>query len=57
MNPVGITDYHAPRVPDIPGLAKWKEAWPSRIQHSKSYRNPKGFENQVGPHEKGMGLY
>ncbi len=41
------TDYHAPRVPDIPGLAEWKEAWPSRIQHSKSYRNPNGFEDQV----------
>ncbi|KIW60848.1 hypothetical protein, variant 2 [Exophiala xenobiotica] len=39
--------YHAPRVPDIPGLAEWKEAWPSRIQHSKSYRNPNGFEDQT----------
>ncbi|KIW21428.1 hypothetical protein PV08_02008 [Exophiala spinifera] len=39
--------YHAPRVPDIPGLAEWKKAWPSRIQHSKSYRNPRGFENQT----------
>lgn len=40
--------YHTPRVPDIPGLAKWKRAWPSRIQHTKGYRNPNGFENQVG---------
>ncbi|KAI1625639.1 FAD dependent oxidoreductase [Exophiala viscosa] len=39
--------YHAPRVPDIPGLAEWKRAYPSRIQHSKRYRNPEGFDNQT----------
>jgi MFS transporter, ACS family, pantothenate transporter len=44
--------YHIPQVPDIPGLADWKRAWPSRIQHSKSYRNPKGFEDQVTRHSK-----
>ncbi|MCJ1288981.1 hypothetical protein MMC34_000512 [Xylographa carneopallida] len=38
--------YHAANVPDIPGLKKWKAAWPSRIEHSKGYRQPHGFQNQ-----------
>ncbi|KAH7140891.1 FAD dependent oxidoreductase [Dactylonectria macrodidyma] len=38
--------YHDPKTPDIPGLSEWKRAFPSRIQHSKGYRNNKGFENQ-----------
>ncbi|KAF1953933.1 pantothenate transporter [Byssothecium circinans] len=37
--------YHAPRVPDIPNLAAWKQHWPSRIQHSKGYREPSPFKN------------
>ncbi|ORX93343.1 pantothenate transporter [Clohesyomyces aquaticus] len=32
--------YHNPKVPDIPGLADWKRAWPDRVQHSKGYRKP-----------------
>ena len=40
--------YHAPRIPDIPGLAESKAKWPSRIQHSKAYRRPSGFEDKVG---------
>lgn len=40
--------YHACRIPEIPGLAKWKVHWPHRIQHSKSYRNPRSFRGQVG---------
>ncbi|PWY81657.1 pantothenate transporter [Aspergillus sclerotioniger CBS 115572] len=32
--------YHAPRVPDVPGLSKAKTQWPSRIIHSKGYRKP-----------------
>ncbi|KAL9041084.1 MAG: hypothetical protein Q9214_004233 [Letrouitia sp. 1 TL-2023] len=38
--------YQAPVVPDIPGLNEWKLRWPDRVQHSKSYRRPQGFENQ-----------
>ncbi|KAF7157595.1 hypothetical protein CNMCM5623_001969 [Aspergillus felis] len=38
--------YHAPRIPDIPGLPELKALWPSRIVHSKGYRRPDGFENK-----------
>ncbi|KAL2838975.1 hypothetical protein BJY01DRAFT_237268 [Aspergillus pseudoustus] len=38
--------YHAPHVPDIPGLAAWKAAYPDRIQHSKRYRNPDEFREK-----------
>ncbi|EAW16835.1 putative FAD dependent oxidoreductase [Aspergillus fischeri NRRL 181] len=38
--------YHAPRIPDIPGLPEAKALWPSRILHSKGYRRPDGFENK-----------
>ncbi|MCJ1379607.1 hypothetical protein MMC17_002709 [Xylographa soralifera] len=38
--------YHAANVPDIPGLKEWKSAWPGRIEHSKGYRQPHGFQNQ-----------
>ncbi|KAH7007716.1 FAD dependent oxidoreductase [Ilyonectria destructans] len=38
--------YHDPKTPNIPGLSEWKSAFPSRIQHSKGYRNSQGFENQ-----------
>lgn len=43
--------YHACRIPDIPGLADLKKRWPSRVQHSKSYRHPRGFRDQVGAPE------
>lgn len=43
--------YHACRIPDIPGLAVWKKRWPSRVQHSKSYRHPSGFKDQVSTPE------
>ncbi|KAH8799751.1 FAD dependent oxidoreductase [Xylogone sp. PMI_703] len=39
--------YHAPYVPDIPGLADWKQAWPDRIQHSKRYRSPKVYKDKT----------
>lgn len=39
--------YHSPRVPDIPGLKEWKSAWPERVQHSKRYRVPNEFKDQV----------
>ncbi|KAJ5714592.1 uncharacterized protein N7483_011773 [Penicillium malachiteum] len=38
--------YHTPLVPDIPGLAEAKEKWPSKITHSKSFRNAEGFEEK-----------
>ncbi|EXJ91872.1 hypothetical protein A1O3_00422 [Capronia epimyces CBS 606.96] len=44
---VATGHYHAPYIPDIPGLAHWKQAWPNRIQHSKGYRSNKGFQDQV----------
>lgn len=39
--------YHAARVPDIPGLADWKRAYPDRVQHSKGYRRPEDFHGKV----------
>lgn len=39
--------YHASKVPDTPGLKDWKYTWPDRVQHSKSYRTPDEFKDQV----------
>ncbi|PMD40932.1 dimethylaniline monooxygenase [Hyaloscypha variabilis F] len=44
---VATGHYHAPKVPDIPGLKDWKKKWPSRIQHSKRYRSARGFERKT----------
>lgn len=41
--------YHAPFVPNIPGLREWKRRWPDRVSHSKGYRNPEEFRNKVIP--------
>ncbi|KAI4917759.1 hypothetical protein J4E85_009851 [Alternaria conjuncta] len=38
--------YHTPRVPDTPGLAKWKRRFPGRVQHSKSYRRPENAQDK-----------
>ncbi|BAE54590.1 unnamed protein product [Aspergillus oryzae RIB40] len=38
--------YHAPRIPDIPGLSEAKTHWASRIMHSKGFRKSQGFENK-----------
>lgn len=38
--------YHAPNIPDIPGLAEWKESVPDRVSHSKQYRKPDDFAGQ-----------
>ncbi|KAI5263836.1 dimethylaniline monooxygenase [Aureobasidium subglaciale] len=35
--------YHAPNIPDYPGLSSWKTAFPTRITHSKVYRSPAPF--------------
>ena len=38
--------YSVPYVPDIPGVAKWNDAYPGVIIHSKAYRKPEGFSNK-----------
>ncbi|KAJ5584836.1 uncharacterized protein N7459_004636 [Penicillium hispanicum] len=38
--------YHTPLVPDIPGLAEAKAKWPTKVTHSKSFRNSEGFEGK-----------
>ncbi len=40
-------NYHACKVPDIPGLKEWKSKWPDRVQHSKRYRRPDEFKDEV----------
>ena len=32
--------YNAPRVPNVPGLARWKARFPSRVRHTKQVRRP-----------------
>lgn len=44
--------YHAPRIPDKPGLSQWKENWPKRVFHSKSYRYPDKFKGKVCVHHR-----
>ncbi|KAK0637411.1 hypothetical protein B0T17DRAFT_614007 [Bombardia bombarda] len=38
--------YNNPRIPEIPGLKQWKAAFPSRVIHSKQYRNPEHYRGQ-----------
>ncbi|KAL3462835.1 major facilitator superfamily domain-containing protein [Aspergillus heterothallicus] len=38
--------YHTPRIPETPGLAEAKARWPDRINHSKGYRKPEGFDGK-----------
>ena len=40
--------YDLPYVPDIGGLAAWKENYPGAVTHSKSYRRPDSFKDKVG---------
>jgi ACS family pantothenate transporter-like MFS transporter len=42
---VATGHYHAPRIPDIPGLSTLKKQFPGRISHSKGYR---GAEAMTG---------
>ncbi|KAJ8123579.1 hypothetical protein ONZ43_g510 [Nemania bipapillata] len=39
--------YHIPFVADIPGLSAWKDRFPSRVIHSKSYRTPEPFRGKT----------
>ncbi|KAK0641429.1 major facilitator superfamily domain-containing protein [Cercophora newfieldiana] len=43
---VATGHYCTPRIPDFPGLANWKSAFPDRIIHSKQYRRPERFRGQ-----------
>jgi cation diffusion facilitator CzcD-associated flavoprotein CzcO len=45
--------YHAPKVPDTPGLEDWKRRFPDRVQHSKRYRKPEDAQNKVDPDRYG----
>lgn len=38
--------YHVPLIPFVPGLAEWKQTYPKRVMHSKSYRSPTEFKDQ-----------
>ncbi|OAA72575.1 Flavin monooxygenase-like protein [Cordyceps fumosorosea ARSEF 2679] len=44
---VATGHYHAPRVPDIPGLSTIGKHFPSRVMHSKQYRRPEGLSDKV----------
>lgn len=37
--------YHMPRIPDIPGLKTLKDNFPTKVMHSKGYRNAEPFRN------------
>ncbi|KAB8202728.1 hypothetical protein BDV34DRAFT_236765 [Aspergillus parasiticus] len=39
--------YHSPHIPDISGLSEAKKRWPSRIIHSKRYRTPEAYRNEI----------
>ncbi|KAI1189905.1 hypothetical protein F5B17DRAFT_149924 [Nemania serpens] len=39
--------YHIPFVPDIAGLSAWKDRFPGRVMHSKSYRTPEPFRGRT----------
>ena len=45
---VAAGHYHAPRVPDLPGLRDLKKAYPSRVMHAKGYRGPEQWTGKVG---------
>lgn len=44
---VATGHYHAPYVPDIPGLSQWREKWGENVIHSKRYRTPEQFKQKV----------
>ncbi|KAF2963648.1 hypothetical protein GQX73_g9922 [Xylaria multiplex] len=39
--------YHVPFVPSVPGLSVWKDRFPGRVIHSKSYRTPEPFRGKT----------
>ncbi|EED14253.1 monooxygenase, putative [Talaromyces stipitatus ATCC 10500] len=38
--------YNTPRLPSIPGLVEWRETYPERVEHSKSYRHPQKYSGK-----------
>ncbi|PPJ57818.1 hypothetical protein CBER1_00172 [Cercospora berteroae] len=38
--------YAVPFVPYVPGLHDWLSRFPGRVEHSKTYRSPRVYENQ-----------
>ncbi|KAK3301632.1 uncharacterized protein B0T15DRAFT_318644 [Chaetomium strumarium] len=38
--------YNMPRIPGIEGLREWKASYPSRVIHSKQYRDPERYRGQ-----------
>ncbi|KAM3553909.1 hypothetical protein MY1884_006421 [Beauveria asiatica] len=43
---VATGHYHAPRIPDVPGLSSTRARYPTRVMHSKQYRCPEIFEEK-----------
>ncbi|KAG2204111.1 hypothetical protein INT47_011594 [Mucor saturninus] len=43
---VATGHYHAPYVPDLPGLTDWRNKWPDNVIHSKQYRVPEQFKDK-----------
>ncbi|KAG1100001.1 hypothetical protein G6F42_017739 [Rhizopus arrhizus] len=43
---VATGHYHAPYVPDLPGLSDWRKKWPENVIHSKQYRVPEQFKDK-----------
>ncbi|KAF1807160.1 hypothetical protein V8B55DRAFT_1017362 [Mucor lusitanicus] len=43
---VATGHYHAPYVPDLPGLSDWRNKWPENVIHSKQYRVPEQFKDK-----------
>ncbi|KXJ96473.1 hypothetical protein Micbo1qcDRAFT_114077, partial [Microdochium bolleyi] len=35
--------YHIPRLPELPGLQAWRDAYPGSVSHAKGYRTPDRF--------------
>lgn len=49
-----------PRVPDVPGLARWKARFPGRVRHAKQYRSPEPYRGRtvlvVGAHVSALDI-
>jgi len=39
--------YTVPFIPDIPGIKSWDKAYPGRVSHSKFFRRPEEYKDQV----------
>ncbi|OBZ83530.1 Thiol-specific monooxygenase [Choanephora cucurbitarum] len=43
---VATGHYHAPFIPNFPGLSEWRKQWPENVIHSKQYRIPEQFKDK-----------